>query len=66
MTDLFEKFNTFLPKILLYIIETIFAIGVVLSVAFIIGIITSFGIIPAVIVGIVYLVIYEAINSEII
>lgn len=64
MTDLFEKFNTFLPKILLYIIETIFAIGVILSVALIIGIIKSFGIIPAVIVGIVYLAIYEAINSE--
>lgn len=64
MTDLFEKFNTFLPKILLYIIETIFAIGVVLSVAFIIGIIKSFGIVPTVIVGIVYLAIYEAINSE--
>lgn len=64
MTDLFEKFNTFLPKILLYIIEAIFAIGVILSVAFIIGILKSFGIIPAVMVGIVYLVIYEAINSE--
>lgn len=64
MTDLFEKFNTFLPKILLYIIETIFAIGVILSVALIIGIIKSFGIVPTVIVGIVYLVIYEAINSE--